>query len=44
MKKQTKQYRYRARSVAQVVENRVVAVVGNSLVMPVAKGYRLDPS
>lgn len=32
------------RSVASVVENRIVAVVGNSLVMPVAPGFRLDPT
>ena len=32
------------RSVASVVENKVVGVVGNSLVMPVAPGFRLDPS
>lgn len=30
------------RSVASVVENRVVAVVGNSLVLPVAPGFRLE--
>jgi hypothetical protein len=30
------------RSVATVVENRVLAVVGNSLVMPVANGIKLD--
>ncbi|MGH3693622.1 MAG: papain-like cysteine protease family protein [Pseudonocardiaceae bacterium] len=30
------------RSVASVVENRVVGVVGNSLVMPVAPGLKLD--
>lgn len=32
------------RSVASVVENRVIGVAGNSLIMPVAPGYRLDPS
>ncbi|MBN7769291.1 helix-hairpin-helix domain-containing protein [Marinobacter daepoensis] len=32
------------RSVASVVENRVIGVVGNSLVMPVAPGFRLDPN
>lgn len=32
------------RSVASVVENRVVGVVGNSLVMPVAPGQKLDPT
>lgn len=32
------------RSVASVVENRVIGVAGNSLVMPVAPGYQLDPT
>ncbi len=32
------------RSVASVVENRVVAIVGNCLVMPVAPGFKLDPT
>lgn len=32
------------RSVASVVENEVIGIVGNSLVMPVAPGFRLDPS
>jgi len=32
------------RSVASVVENRVIGIVGNSLVMPVAPGQRLDPT
>ena len=32
------------RSVASVVENRVVGVVGNSLVLPVAPGQQLDPT
>lgn len=32
------------RSVASVVENKVIGVVGNSLVMPVAPGFRLDPN
>ncbi|NND11800.1 MAG: helix-hairpin-helix domain-containing protein [Flavobacteriaceae bacterium] len=32
------------RSVASVVENRVIGIVGNSLVMPVAPGFRLDPN
>ena len=32
------------RSVASVVENRVIGVVGNSLVMPVAPGQKLDPT
>lgn len=32
------------RSVASVVENRVIGVAGNSLIMPVAPGYKLDPS
>jgi hypothetical protein len=31
------------RSVASVVENRVLGIVGNSLVMPVARGVHLDP-
>lgn len=31
------------RSVASVVENRVIGVVGNSLIMPVAPGFRLSP-
>ena len=32
------------RTVASVVENRVLGVVGNSLVMPVAPGQELDPT
>ena len=32
------------RSIASVVENRLLAIVGNSLVMPVARGFRLDPT
>jgi hypothetical protein len=32
------------RSVASVVENRVIGIVGNSLVMPVVPGTRLDPT
>ena len=32
------------RSVASVVENRLIGVVGNSLVFPVAPGYQLDPA
>ena len=31
------------RSVASVVENRLVGIVGNCLVMPVAPGFQLDP-
>lgn len=31
------------RSVASVVENRLVGIVGNALVMPVARGYNLNP-
>ncbi|PXX75151.1 hypothetical protein [Rivihabitans pingtungensis] len=31
------------RSVASVVENRLIGIVGNTLVMPVAKGLNLDP-
>jgi hypothetical protein len=32
------------RSIAQVVENRLIGIVGNSLVLPVAPGAHLDPS
>jgi hypothetical protein len=32
------------RSVASVVENRVIGVAGNSLIMPVAPGNQLDPT
>ncbi len=32
------------RSVASVVENRLIGIAGNSLVMPVAPGFRLDPT
>lgn len=32
------------RSLASVVENRVIGIVGNSLVMPVAHGFHLDPT
>lgn len=32
------------RSVASVVENRIVGIAGNSLIMPVAPGYQLDPT
>jgi N-acetyl-anhydromuramyl-L-alanine amidase AmpD len=32
------------RSVASVVENRIVGVAGNSLIMPVAPGFQLDPT
>ncbi|MCH9659751.1 MAG: hypothetical protein K0U54_02445, partial [Bacteroidetes bacterium] len=32
------------RSVASVVENRVIGIVGNTIVMPVAPGFRLDPN
>jgi hypothetical protein len=32
------------RSVASVVENRVVGIAGNCLIMPVAPGYKLDPT
>lgn len=31
------------RSVASVVENRVIGVVGNNMIVPVAAGYNLDP-
>ncbi len=33
-----------ARSVASVVVNTVIGIAGNSLIMPVAPGYRLDPT
>lgn len=32
------------RSVASVVENELIGIVGNCLVMPVARGYHLDPT
>jgi hypothetical protein len=32
------------KSVASVVENQVIGIAGNSLIMPVAPGYKLDPS
>lgn len=32
------------RSVASVVENRLIGIAGNSLIMPVAPGYQLDPT
>lgn len=32
------------RSVASVVENELIGVVGNSLVLPVARGFHLDPT
>jgi|GEM_PF-2104675 len=32
------------RSVASVVENKVIGVAGNSIIMPVASGFRLDPN
>ena len=32
------------RSVASVVENELVGIVGNSLIMPVARGFHLDPT
>lgn len=32
------------RSVASVVENRPVGIIGNCLVMPVARGFHLDPT
>lgn len=31
------------RSVASLVENRVMGIVGNTMIMPVASGYNLDP-
>lgn len=32
------------RSVASVVENRLIGIVGNALVLPVAPGHQLDPA
>jgi hypothetical protein len=32
------------RSVASVVENRVIGIAGNSLILPVAPGFHLDPT
>ena len=32
------------RSVASVVENRLIGIIGNSLVLPVAPGFQLDPA
>lgn len=32
------------RSVASVVENRIISIVGNTMVMPVASGFNLDPT
>jgi hypothetical protein len=32
------------RSVASVVENRVIGIAGNSMILPVAPGYQLDPT
>lgn len=32
------------RSVASVTENRIINIVGNSLVLPVAPGYSIDPT
>jgi hypothetical protein len=32
------------RSVASVIENRLIGVVGNCLIMPVARGFHLDPT
>jgi hypothetical protein len=39
------QYLFPARtvSVASVVENRLIGIAGNSLIMPVAKGFNLNP-
>lgn len=34
----------RRRSLASVIENRLIGIAGNSLVMPVARGFRLDPN
>jgi hypothetical protein len=33
-----------SRSLASVVENRLIGIIGNSLVFPVAKGFNLDPT
>jgi murein DD-endopeptidase MepM/ murein hydrolase activator NlpD len=35
--------RSQGRSVASVVENKLIGIVGNCLVMPVAPGFKLDP-
>jgi murein DD-endopeptidase MepM/ murein hydrolase activator NlpD len=35
--------RAQGRSVASVVENKLIGIVGNCLVMPVAPGFKLDP-
>ncbi|WP_029107765.1 helix-hairpin-helix domain-containing protein [Mycobacterium sp. URHD0025] len=32
------------RSVASVVENELIGIIGNSLVLPVARGFHLDPT
>jgi hypothetical protein len=32
------------RSVASVVENRLIGIIGNCLVMPVSRGFHLDPT
>lgn len=32
------------RSVASVVDNTLIGIVGNSLIMPVSRGYHLDPT
>jgi hypothetical protein len=32
------------KSIASVVENRVVGILGNSIIMPLAPGYSLDPN
>lgn len=34
----------KGRSVASVVENKLIGIVGNCLVMPVAPGFQLDPT
>jgi hypothetical protein len=34
----------KGKSVASVVENRVIGVAGNCLILPVAPGYKLDPT
>lgn len=36
--------RAEGRSVASVVENKLIGIVGNTLIMPVAAGFHLDPN
>lgn len=35
---------HETRSLSSVIENKLIGIVGNSLVMPVARGFRLDPT